>query len=348
MLTGGLALGAVVAGSPAPAHAQRTARVVVVDERVPPAAEEVAGRLRELLAPAPIAVDVHGSAARIGDDDEWVALARRLAGERPGTLAVAGWREEEAAWALLVVEPMGGGLARIPASGREPGPELIEALASTLAEAILGGLIPELHRLSGERAGGDHRHAAGADEEPEETAELEEDRAAMPLWIEGGYLGEYAHPGYRPIHGPFIGVSVPVLPGVAPTLGLGWLGIQRREGAAGGMVAHRLPVLLALRLLFRAGSAAFSIAPAGRLDTLLVRSDPATGDADVSAHLELHVGGIASWHLKLPGGFEALVGAGALATVLGDDREIDGERLLAGSAVRLVWLAGLGWNPRGR
>ena len=335
--------------APAAAVAQDLPRVVIVDDgEVPAAAGEVADRLRGILEPLGVEVDVHTPGEPPATSSEWTGLARRLAAERPATLAVAGWlrREDGSPRALVVVEPVRGGLAEIPLAAADTETEGNEALARTLEAGILGELLPELRLLAAgsARPAGD-REPADTEEEPPGPAEPDADGKAALLFIGGGYTGEYPHPQERPIHGPFLWLSVPIRPWLLPTLGLGWLGIERAEDAAGEVSAHRLPASLSVRLRLEVGAAAFAAGPAARLDTVFVRRAPAEGDErDMVADLELHVGGLVSLHLPLPGDFEVIVGAAVLATVMGDDYGIDGERILSRSAVRLSWLAGLGWN----
>jgi hypothetical protein len=352
------AVSALLTALPAAAAAQGAARVLLVDlPGSPVPAGEVAGELRERLAAAQVEVDVHGVAEGPETPVAWVALARRLARERPGTLALVGWRcgVQGEPCTVVICEPDGGGIAEFPVVHAGPAEGWPGVLASALGEAVLGDLLPELHRLPESAALPAPDREDGNEDENEDDGDGPVPGAPVAgadrlrLWIEGGYAGEYAHPGGRPIHGPFLGLSLAPGRTVVPALAVGWLGMQRGEGAAGEVTTHRMPVSLAIRLRFEVGAAAFAVAPVGRFDTVFSRREPAgPGQASSSTDLEIHVGGVTTWHLPFPGGIEAVVGAGVLATVLGDDREIDGERLLPRSDVRLLWVAALAWNPLAR
>ncbi len=332
---------------PAGAEEPRSARIVVLDmPGSAVSAADVAGELAERLETARVEVDVHALEKEPAASSDWTALARRLARERPGTLAMTGWRCDAAGkdCTVWLVEPGEGGIAELPVTREVADDEWAGALAAIIAEAVLGDLLVELHRIasSGEPRPIEEEDAADGDDTPRTAAEGSD---PLRVWIEGGYAGEYAHPGGRPIHGPMVGLSLAPSRYVAPTMAVGWLGIRRGEGAAGEAMTHRIPISLAIRLRFEVGPATFAVAPVGRLDTVFSRRDPAgPAGASASVDLEIQVGGITTWHLPFPCGIDAVVGAGVLATVLGEDLEIDGERLVRASDVRLLWMAGLAWD----
>ncbi|HUT76190.1 MAG TPA: hypothetical protein VM285_00795, partial [Polyangia bacterium] len=300
-----VAVSALLTAVPAGAAEQLSARVAIIDIAGSPApAEEVASELRERLAAARVEVDVHGPAEEPETSLAWAALARKLARERPGTLALFGWRCEAdgSSCAVLVCEPDRGAVAEFPVARGESVEDWPGVLASALGEAVLGGLLPELQRLP---ASGIEPPSREQEDEDDGDASTSETPGAdrLRLWIEGGYTGEYAHPDGRPIHGPFLGLSLAPGRYVAPTLGVGWLGLQRGEGAAGEVTTHRIPVSLAIRLRFEVGPATFAVAPVGRLDTVFSRRKPAGPEAaSSSTDLEIHVGGATTWHLPFPRG----------------------------------------------
>lgn len=337
---------------PAGAGAERAARVVLIDTAEDPAlAAEVASELRERLAAARVEVDLHEPAEQPETALQWAALARELARELPGTLALLGWRCGAGGdtCAVVICEPDRGGVVDLKVARGGSASAWPGILAATFGEAVLGDLLPELHRLPATGAALSRGREAEDDGEVPLSGAPDAVTDRLRLWVEGGYTGEYSHPDGRPIHGPFLGLALAPGPYVAPTLGVGWLGMQRGEGAAGEVSTHRIPVSLAVRLRFEVGPATFAVAPVGRLDTVFTRRDPAgSPGTSSSTEVEIHLGGVTTWHLPFPGGIEAVVGAGVLATVLGDDREIDGERLVPRSQVRFLWMAALAWNPRDR
>jgi hypothetical protein len=72
---------------------------------------------------------------------------------------------------------------------------------------------------------------------------------------------------------------------------------------------------------------------------------PGGDERDVAP--ELHVGGAVGWRLPLPGGLAALLGLGALGTVMGQPYEVGSAVALEASRLRVVWTAGVAWSPVG-
>jgi hypothetical protein len=339
---------------PAFAVAQDPARVVLTAPAGDPApVGEVAVELARRLEALRVEVEAHEPEGWPETGSKWTELARRLARERPGTLLLAGWRcgERDPSCALVLVEPDQGGVVEISVAPGGEADTRTACIARAIGEALAGGLVSEVRRLaSGAGAEADAAPPEAAAEGGAPAPAPEGEAFALRLWVEGGYAGEYPYPGRGPIHGPFLGLSLAPSRWVAPTLTVGWAGIEQGEGPAGEAASHRIPVTLSVRVRFGVGPATLAVAPAGRIDTVFSRVDPAGTGASSSSSVdpEIHVGGIGTWHLPFPGGLEAVVGVGVLATVLGRDTELDGERLIGGSSVRFLWTAALAWDPRTR
>jgi hypothetical protein len=166
------------------------------------------------------------------------------------------------------------------------------------------------------------------------------------LWIEGGYFGEYPYPQGQTLHGPWVGLALAARRTVVPALSFGWLGLQRVSNEAGTVRSHRLPIAIELRIAVPVGPATFSIAPMGRLDLVFATADPiGPRGASSQIELELHVGGRTAWNLPLPGGVEAVIGAGILGTLLGHEYSVDDRRALPESTLRFGWWIGVAWSP---
>ncbi|MBW2278212.1 MAG: hypothetical protein JRF63_12010 [Deltaproteobacteria bacterium] len=166
------------------------------------------------------------------------------------------------------------------------------------------------------------------------------------LWIEGGYFGEHPYPQGRPLHGPWVGLAMEARRSVVPALSFGWLGLQKVSTEAGEVRSHRTPILIELRIAIPVGPSTFSVAPVGRLDVVFANADPVGPRGESSeVELELHVGGRTCWNLPLPGGVEAIIGAGILGTLLGHDYSVGGRRAIAESTLRFGWWVGVAWSP---
>jgi hypothetical protein len=350
------ALGAALTGAGA-ARADATARIVLVATAdAAPGAAAVRAILADEVARIEVAVDVAERGSLPSDAAEWEALAREQAAEAPGTLAIFGWRcASDRACELFVAEARGGGVARIrvePAKAKTgAGAEPAFAIAATVREAIWGGLLPELSRLAAE--GGNPRPAPPSEERLPQPYEGPIDAGGLArtqrpwFWLEGGYRGDYAHPGGDVLHG--VGVAFALSPGknVVPVVRVGWLGVDRAETAAGAASSHRFPIELEIRVAFPIGPAMFSLGPVGRVDLIAATADPAGAPGeDRSFEVDLDVGGVTTWHLPLPGGkVDALVAVGALATIVGSDVRIGDTAMLRPATVRIAWAAGVSWSP---
>jgi hypothetical protein len=341
------------------ARADDTARIVLLS--VPgnfPNAESVRTTLAEDLARVEVAVDIIQRVSLPASDSEWTTLAREQATERPGTLALFGWRcVPPDPCELFVSEVRGGAVALIPVKPIADAPSTDEqsvlafALAATAREAVWGGLLLEMNRLVDEGARPETSPPSGQrlpepHQGPVETGGLA--RAHRPwLWFEGGYHGEYPHPQGRSEHGPFFGLAFSPGKNIVPVLRVGWLGITEGDGTNGAIEAYSFPFELELRVAFPIGPAMFSLAPIVRLDLIVATANPEGPRKESSSvDTDLHVGGMTTWHTPLPGGrLEALVGVGVLATIIGNDLDIDGETMIPASKLRIVWSAGVAWSP---
>ena len=345
-------LGAVLAATiaaPRGARAADRVRVVLLDApEVTPAAEAVRERLRAQLEPVAVDVDLLALEAPPADAAELARLAGEAGRARPGTLALITWScPPGGGCELTAVEPARGGRTAIPIE--RPGQsdeERAFAVTATARELLVGTLLIELERVAAEGADPSEPPPVEA-RSPSAVQDGAPQRPARPwLFVEGGYHGEYPHPGGGPVHGPFVGLAIAPRPYVAPALTVGWLGVRSESVPAGEAATHRLPVSLAVRLTFDLGAASFCLAPVGRVDTVFARADErGPGDESGDTFVEIHLGGVTSWHLPFPGNVEAVVGAGVLATVLGEGVDVGATRALDASSVRIVWSAGIAWSP---
>lgn len=351
-----LAAAAILARGAGARAADDTARVVLLSvPDVAPGAEAVRPTLALHLERVEVAVEVAQRPAAPTTDAEWSALAGELAAQAPGTLALFGWSCGGSSCDLVVAEPRGGAVAHVPVrpAGPEAGDEgrLAFALAATAREAVWGGLLLEMGRLPDEGARPTEPPPSGQRLPAPHGGGVDAGglaRARRPwLWLEGGYHGEYSHPRGGTLHGPFVALALSPGRNVVPVVRAGWLGIAVDEGPGGVARSHAFPVELELRVAFPIGPAMFSIAPVGRVDLVAATADPeGEGGPSTSLEVDLHVGGATTWHLPLPGGrVEALVGMGALATIIGNAVEAADGVGVPASKLRVVWSAGVSWSP---
>jgi hypothetical protein len=340
-----------VAG-PAAAAEEVTVRVVLLAwPEQQPAAAAVQTELTEQLSSVGVRVDVHEVEQAPADAGAWAGHADDAAEDQPGTLALIGWTCAGGQCSLVVIESRGLARAEIPLSpidDSEHAGDLGFAVAAASREVVVGSLLPELGRLVTE---GENPSLPPptADRVPQAYAPESAPDAAGPrptVWIEGGYHGEHPYPQGRPLHGAWVGLVFAPRRTVLPFLTVGWLGMQEGSNERGVVRSHRLPIDLGLRIAFPVGPATFALAPVARLDVVFVKADP-TGPrgAGTKAEIELHVGGQTTWHLPLPGGIEAVLGAGILGTLLGRDYEVDEMVAIPKSALRFGWWIGIAWAP---
>jgi hypothetical protein len=318
-----------------------------------PSAEQVADHLGEQLGSVGVRVDITTAEEVPTLSARWADLAREAA-SRPGTLALIGWVCRSESCALTVAEPRSGAVAEIPVDpfeGSEHADDLAFAIAATSREAIVGSLLPELGRLTVEGEDPSPPPSTG-DRVPQayQPEAVPDARGLRPwLWFEGGYNGEHPYPQGQPLHGPWFGLAFEARRWIVPALAFGWLGLQRVTNQAGEVRSHRIPIAVELRIAVPVGPATFSVAPVGRLDVVFASADPAGPDAGSSrVEVELHVGGRTCWNLPLPGGVEAILGAGILGTLLGHDYSVDGRQAIAESRLRFGWWVGVAWSPISR
>jgi hypothetical protein len=338
------------------AHADDTSRVVLITTpQTAPDGEAVRAILAAHLSRVEVDVDVAVRESMPSSEREWTLAAKDEAADRPGTLAVFGWRCEADACDLFAAETRSGGVARIPVRPIEhddgEDTDLAFAIAATVREAVWGGLLLEMNRLAEEGARPDSPPPSG-ERMPEpykgsfEAGGLA--RAHRPwFWLEGSYHGECPYPRGDILHGPAIGFALSPGKNVVPVLRVGWLGMEIADNERGAVSAYRFPFELELRVAFPVGPAMFSIAPIGRVDLVVATADPAGPRSEsTTVDAALHVGGMTTWHMPLPGGkVEALVAVGVLATIIGQDLEIDGVGAVPSAKLRVVWSAGVSWSP---
>lgn len=325
-------------------------RVVLLEEpEQRPPAEEVRSILAEQLDPLDVSVELKQVEQRPASGDELEELALEAGSERPGTLALIAWSCGGDGCTLRVVDARSGARSAIPVEpGKASGDDLSFALASTAREAIIGSLVPELGRLAAE---GERPTPPPPTGERMPQPYAPDDGSGVPgprpwLWLEGGYHGEHPYPQPRPLHGAWIGLAMAVSRTVIPVVGVGWFGVQEGVDELGVVRYHGIPIELGLRIAFAVGPATFALAPVGRLDVLFVTVDPAgPRGSETQVELELHLGAKTTWNLPLPGGIEALLGAGILGTARGRDYEVQGTVAIPASTLRFGWWVGVAWSP---
>ncbi len=337
------------------APAPQAPRVVVLSspEAVPSAKEVL-----DLLTTQLDEFDVNAEAWEVDglprDADAWIAEGRRAAAAQPGTLALFGYLCNERECRLIVVEPKGRSLTKVPVKiPHDRDLPLAFAIAATAREALLGELLPELMRLAEQ---GENPTAAppsvnrallmrsSPGTEPSDKALP--NPSAQLLLIEMGYHGEYAHPQSHILHGARVGAAYLPSEKLALGLGAGWVGIDKQWSIWGSVLSHRWPIDFSLRLILPLGPARITIAPFGRLDVVYFRSDPSLPDRPTSKSVafEFHIGGITSWYLPLPFGFDVLIGAGISGALYAKDHQVDGETVAEASLLRIIWRAGISWG----
>jgi len=338
------------------ARADDTARIVLLTApATAPDGKAVQRILAADLSRVEVEVEVSARESLPVSEGEWTAEGRVVAAERPGTLAVFGWRCEASVCDLFAVETRSGGVARIPVKPDEhdggKGEELAFAIAATVREAVWGGLLLEMNRLAEEGARPEAPPASGERMPVPYKGSFDAGglaRAHRPwFWLEGGYHGEYPHPRGDVLHGPALGFALSPGKNVVPVLRVGWLGMELADNERGSVSAYRFPLELEIRIAIPVGPAMFSIGPVGRVDLVVATENPSGPRGEsTSVDADIHVGGMTTWHMPLPGGeVEAVVGVGILAAIIGHELEIDGVGATPEAKLRVVWSAGVSWSP---
>lgn len=339
------------------AYCAEEARIVlIVIPTEEPAPDRVQEILQEHLKEVQVRVDVTEREALPDTPGDWIEAGANQAEKEPGTLAIFGWRcKEKAGCTLYMVDTGSGSFAAIPVQ-----PDHVEdndsdrialALAATARESIWGAMFLVMRRLTEEGKNPkvptprQLREPGPYIGEGDSAGKVKEKRPWM--WLEWGYHGEYPHPTGQSLHGPWIGAALSPGKNLVPFLQVGWLGLQSGQNEQGLVRTHRFPVSLALRIYIPIGPAMLSIAPVGRVDFVVVKSDPVGPRGESTGmEIEVHAGAATTWHLPLPSGkVEAVIGMGALATVLGHDYEVDGHSAVVASGVRFIWMVGMAWSP---
>lgn len=282
---------------------------------------------------------------------EWFLNADK-ASEKPGTLAVFGYLCERRSCRLYVVVSHKRSLVELPIRPRQKTDQAL-AVASTIREALLGPLLPEVDRLVKE---GRKPKKPVSPEKAWTRPPYEKERRTPAVkrrpwvWLEGGYHGDHPHPQGHPIHGPWLGVEMEPTPIAGISVSLGWLGIRRAEAGGGKVRIHRLTPTLAVRLIIPVGPAHLSLAPVARFDAAFIQYEPVDPSDRSETRFELQIGGMAAWHLPLIPRLSAIVGAGVLVSVNAEHVEVTGaagqpEIAMPASVVRMIWTAGIAWSP---
>jgi hypothetical protein len=282
---------------------------------------------------------------------EWYLNADK-ASSAPGTLAVFGYRCERRHCRLYIVVSHKRSFVEIPVRPRQKSDQNL-SVASTIREALLGPLMPELDRLVKE--GRKPKKPVSPDKAWARPPYEKERRASAVqrrpwLWLEGGYHGDHPHPKGQPIHGPWMGVEMEPTPIAGVSVSLGWLGVRRAEAEGGQIRIHRLTPAVAVRLIVPVGPARLALAPVARLDAAFYQFDHVGQDDTRETRFELQVGGMATWHLPMIPRLCAVVGAGVLVSVINEQAEVVGsagqtETAIPASVVRLAWTIGIAWSP---
>ena len=229
-----------------------------------------------------------------------------------------------------------------------------KSTAATLREILLGPLVGELRRLASEarRPSAPGNSAAVLLQSPFESDRRKNTAEVPPkLWLEGAYQGDYPHPSGRPLNGVCLGVEFDPAAMLGLSLHLGWLGSGRTEVDGASIGLQRMTGDLTVRLVFGLGPARIGIGAIGRLDLVFSNVDNPADFADVSdRYLEVHVGGITTWHLPLPGGVNLIIGAGLAASVLSREVTYTGvsgnpSTGLPASTLRMIWTVGAAFSP---
>ena len=292
--------------------------------------------------------------------EEWIGEGSRLAKEFPGVVAGVGYRCEVSECQLFILDPRESALVTLSVKpqGETGEARRAYAIASVTREAILGPLLSELTRLV--RQGrepappvpsSEHTWLMSTADEGAESLDAVGARRSW-LWLEGGYRGDHAHPGGNPIHGPWIGVDFEPRKMLGIALASGWLGLHENKLDLATIQMHRLFFELDLRLILPVGPAHIALAPVFRLDVAF--SETTYRDAvfsdESTAEAEIQVGGLVTWHLPLTPELDIVLGAGALASVLGNEQKAMNlygieETVVPAPIVRLAWQAGIAWSP---
>ncbi len=340
-----------------PALCAEEARVVLIviptEEPSPDSVQEI---LQEHLEEVQVRVDVTEREALPDTPNNWIEAGANQAAKEPGTLAIFGWRcEEKTGCTLYMVDTGSDSFAAIPVRPHEveehDSDRMAFALAATARESIWGAMFPVMRRLIEE---GKNPKVATSHRQREPGPYIGEGDPAQQakgkrpwMWFEWGYHGEYPHPTGQSLHGPWVGAALSPGKNLVPFLQVGWLGLQSGRSEQGVVKTHRFPVSLALRIYIPIGPAMFSVAPVGRVDFVVAKSDPVGPRGEsTEMEVEVHAGAATTWHLPLPSGkVEAVIGMGALATILGHDYKVDGHTTVSASGVRFIWMVGMAWSP---
>ncbi len=344
----------LVCGGAFCAEEARVVLIVIPTEE--PAPDRVQEILQEHLGDVQVRVDVTEREALPDTPGHWIEIGANQAAKEPGTLAIFGWRcEEKTDCTLYMVDTGSGSFAAIPVRPDDmedhDSERIAFALAATARESIWGAMFPVMRRLIDE---GKNPKAPALrwQREPgpyigdgDSAGQVKDKRPWM--WLEWGYHGEYPHPTGQSLHGPWVGAALSPGKNLVPFLQIGWLGLQSGQNEQGVVKTHRFPISLALRIYVPIGPAMFSVAPVGRVDFVIAKSDPIGPRGESTGmKIEVHAGAATTWHLPLPSGkVEAVIGMGALATILGHDYKVDGQSAVAASGVRFIWMVGMAWSP---
>ena len=338
-------------------------RIVLLDMKGNrPSAPHVVDHLAPSLARVSVDVAVRVTREQPGDDTR-VDMAREAAKDAPGTLAVVDWRCADRRCVVCIVDTATWSIVTIPVEPQDTMPVLGEhedapdeadarCVSGVIREFIYGSSLFELGRVVEYSA----RTPLPADKpvsyqvRGEKPPPGEEKRASRDLlWLEVGYVGAYPFPLDSTVHGILAGAVFYPHKHLVPAVHVGWMGVRRNRTSSGEVVVSALPVMLSLRFSFPLGPALLGLAPAFRIDPLLVRKQPAGEEKERKGGFECSLGGMVTWNFPMPlRNMEVVLGTAAMATLASDDYFINQDRILSGTTVDFLWFVGGSWGLRQR
>lgn len=286
-------------------------------------------------------------------ESEWSMEVRKVAADARSVAALAYACEAEHCTVRLI-QIRSNAMVVLSYARPKDAEALRAATAATLREIILGPLAGELRRLAEEAAEPsvpDNAETVLLQSPFESNRREPEEKEAPWLWLEAAYQGDYPHPAGRLMNGVSLGVDLEPATMLGFALHIGWLGMGNLTVESADIGMQRMNGALTVRLIFSLGPARIAIGAVGRLDLVFLNVDNPSGFDDVSdQYPEVHVGGITTWHLPLPGGLNFIIGAGLTASMVSREVEITSlsgtrETAMPASTLRMIWTAGVAFSP---
>ena len=81
-----------------------------------------------------------------------------------------------------------------------------------------------------------------------------------------------------------------------------------------------------------------------RLHTVIHQPEPGLFPLAKLLECKVEAGGMTIWHLPLPFNLEAIVGVGAMGSLLSRGYEVDEVEAIPASRARFIWMAGIAWG----